>query len=189
MKSRKKLLFIITILSFGLKVSLNEDDSKWENRECQSLFMGQYKCAEPLINDITQSALNCTNKGTVKIPCYPANNVICEKKKFDGKTIGFYKETSCRFVTNYYYQTAVLLSIFLGIFGIDRIYLGYMAIGVIKACTFGFMLVGYLIDILLIITQSLGPSDGSNYIVDYYGQILIPSKLYNNNTFNLTLKL
>ena len=49
------------------------------------------------------------------------------------------------------------------------------------------MLVGYLIDVLLIITQTLKPSDGSNYIVDYYGQLLIPTPSYNNNTFNVTI--
>ncbi len=63
---------------------------------------------------------------------------------------------------------------------------GYIAIGVLKACTFGFMLVGYLVDLLLIITHTLKPSDGSEYIVDFYGQIIFPTQLYNNRTYNLT---
>ena len=177
-------IVILAIISnepkFGLKI---------EERQCSSLLMGQFKCTEPLIDDSTQSAINCSSKGIVKVPCYPATDVVCENRKFDGKTIGFYREVECRYVTRYHYQTAVLLSVFLGIFGADRIYLGYMAVGVVKACTFGFMLVGYLVDIILIVTQSLGPSEGSKYIVDYYGQILYPSKPYNNNTFNLTFEL
>jgi len=64
--------------------------------------------------------------------------------------------------------------------------IGYVAIGVLKTCTFGFMLIGYIWDLVLIISQVLRPSDGSNYIVDYYGQVLYPAPLYNNNTYNLT---
>lgn len=63
---------------------------------------------------------------------------------------------------------------------------GYVAIGVLKACTFGFMLIGYLVDLILIITQRLKPSDGSDYIVDYYGQIFYPTFAYNNQTYNMT---
>lgn len=66
------------------------------------------------------------------------------------------------------------------------IIVGYIAIGVLKTCTFGFMLIGYVWDLVLIITQNLKPNDGSDYIVDYYGQVLYPTPLYNNNTYNLT---
>lgn len=54
-------------------------------------------------------------------------------------------------------------------FGADRFYLGYYAIGLLKFCTFGFMLIGQLLDIILIITQVLRPADGSYYIIDYFG--------------------
>jgi TM2 domain-containing membrane protein YozV len=40
------------------------------------------------------------------------------------------------------FHTAVGLSVFLGFLGIDRFYLGYPAIGLVKLCTFGFLLVG-----------------------------------------------
>lgn len=54
-------------------------------------------------------------------------------------------------------------------FGIDRFYLGYPAIGLAKFCTLGFMFLGQLIDIILIATQVVGPADGSAYIIPYYG--------------------
>ncbi|PNF36033.1 hypothetical protein B7P43_G12757 [Cryptotermes secundus] len=63
----------------------------------------------------------------------------------------------------------MLLSIFLGMFGADRFYLGYPAIGLLKFCTLGFMFLGQLVDIILIATQVVGPADGSHYVIPYYG--------------------
>lgn len=54
-------------------------------------------------------------------------------------------------------------------FGADRFYLGYPAIGLLKLFTVGFMLMGHLVDIILIATQVVGPADGSAYVVPYYG--------------------
>jgi TM2 domain-containing membrane protein YozV len=180
-------IFLIVFVNIIKEIKCNtEQTPKWHSRSCSSLSIGQYKCDKPVINNLTQAAVNCTSQSIVHVPCYPAENIICENKIFDGKSIGFYKQTYCRYVTDYNYQTAVLLSIFLGMFGVDRFYLGYIAFGVIKLCTFGVLFIGYLIDMILIITQTLKPSDNSEYIVDYYGQVLYPSPLYNNNTFNFT---
>lgn len=54
-------------------------------------------------------------------------------------------------------------------FGLDRFYLGYPGIGLLKLCTLGFFFLGQLIDIILIATQVLKPADGSSYIIPYYG--------------------
>lgn len=54
-------------------------------------------------------------------------------------------------------------------FGADRFYLGYPGFGMLKLCTFGFMFLGQLVDILLIATQTIGPADGSAYVIPYYG--------------------
>lgn len=167
-----------------LKISEN---SEWKKRPCSQLQMGQYRCDKPKIDNEKQNAINCTSERKVKVACYPAENVVCDDRTFNGEDIGFYAEIPCRYVTSYHYKVAVLLSIFLGMFGIDRFYLGYISIGLLKFCTFGFMLIGYLIDMILIITQTLGPIDGSEYIVDYYGQVLYPSGVYNNYTVNVSL--
>lgn len=58
----------------------------------------------------------------------------------------------------YHFDTALLLSVFLGMFGIDRFYLGYYGIGLMKFCTLGFMFIGQLIDVVLIATQCVGPA-------------------------------
>lgn len=60
-------------------------------------------------------------------------------------------------------STALILSIVGGFFGIDRFYLGYTRVGVLKLLTFGCCGILYLIDILQIATGKLRPADGSAY--------------------------
>lgn len=54
-------------------------------------------------------------------------------------------------------------------FGADRFYLGYPAIGLLKLSTLGGFFVFQLVDILLIAMQILRPADNSNYIMKYFG--------------------
>jgi TM2 domain-containing membrane protein YozV len=157
-----------------------------KTRSCESLLMGQYKCSSPEIDEKTQQPVNCSINGIAKVPCFPAPNVTCGNYRFNGDEIGFFKNITCKWTQNCNYKTTLLLSVFLGFFGIDRFYLGYAAIGLLKLCTFGFMLFGYVIDLILILTQTLEPADGSAYIVDYYDQIIHSSWSYTNNTFNVT---
>ncbi len=183
------VLFIIIKLVNSVNIHQKEaedSETSWQKRPCSTLLLGQFKCVTPVIDELKQTAQNCQPNSQVKVACYPVLNITCESKRFDGLTIGFYRYETCRYVTSYHYQTAVLLSVFLGIFGADRFYLGYIGVGVLKFCTCGFMLIGYLVDMLLIITQTLKPVDNSNYIVDYYGQVLHASNVYSNETFNFT---
>ena len=57
--------------------------------------------------------------------------------------------------------TAILLSIFTGGLGIDRFYLGYTGLGVVKLLTAGGFGIWALIDLIMICTGSLRPADGS----------------------------
>ncbi|CAH2311181.1 TM2 domain-containing 1 [Pelobates cultripes] len=85
----------------------------------------------------------------------------------------------------YSYKIAVALSLFLGWLGADRFYLGYPALGLLKFCTVGFCGIGSLMDFILISMQIVGPSDGSSYIIDYYGARLVRLSI-NNDTYRKT---
>jgi TM2 domain-containing membrane protein YozV len=49
--------------------------------------------------------------------------------------------------------TALLLSILLGSFGVDRFYMGYIGTGILKLITFGGFGIWWLIDLILIATK------------------------------------
>ncbi|XP_018409350.1 PREDICTED: TM2 domain-containing protein 1 [Nanorana parkeri] len=157
--------------------------------KCDDLRLGQYICLDPEINPVTQEPVKCANL-TAMAPCYPAPNISCKDSAgnvttFSGKEVGFFRAFPCRNVNGYSYKVAVALSLFLGWLGADRFYLGYPALGMLKFCTVGFCGIGSLIDFILIAMQIVGPSDGSSYIIDYYGARLIHLSI-NNETFRET---
>jgi TM2 domain-containing membrane protein YozV len=59
------------------------------------------------------------------------------------------------------FLTALLLSIFLGQLGIDRFYMGYIGLGILKLLTVGGCGIWWLIDLILIATKQLKDSQGN----------------------------
>ena len=59
--------------------------------------------------------------------------------------------------------TAVILSALLGGLGVDRFYLGYTGMGVLKLLTGGCFGILWILDIINIATGKLQPADGSGY--------------------------
>lgn len=64
--------------------------------------------------------------------------------------------------------TALILSVLLGGLGVDRFYLGYTGMGLLKLLTAGCFGVLWILDIIYIATGKLLPADGSAY-TDNFG--------------------
>ncbi|KAG9071911.1 hypothetical protein KI688_006130 [Linnemannia hyalina] len=62
------------------------------------------------------------------------------------------------------YPVAIILSLFLGEFGIDRFYLGYIFTALLKLATVGGFGIWYIIDIVLIILGALPDHNGCRLI-------------------------
>jgi TM2 domain-containing membrane protein YozV len=60
------------------------------------------------------------------------------------------------------FLVALLLSIFVGGLGIDRFYMGYIGLGILKLVTLGGCGIWSLIDIILIATRKLNDADGNS---------------------------
>ncbi|XP_062371597.1 TM2 domain-containing protein 1 [Sardina pilchardus] len=180
--------FLFTIITLSLCGTLQGSRAS-DIDICENLHLGQYLCVDPKINDATQEPESCKDL-VAWVECKPAPNVTCllsngTRFKFSGEEVGFNRSIPCRNVRGYSYKVAVALSLFLGWIGADRFYLGYPALGLLKFCTVGFCGIGSLVDFMLIAMQIVGPSDGSDYIVDYYGARLVHLSI-TNETYRRT---
>ncbi|KAJ0177255.1 hypothetical protein K1T71_007264 [Dendrolimus kikuchii] len=164
------LFFILTKVEASDEVK----GDKTMTIDCSTLRLGQYICPDPTIEQIdpaTQQYRGCVRgkdnpaDGEAEVRCIVADGIICNETN----NSTFWKKLPCKWTNGYSLEIALLLSVFLGMFGLDRFYLGYPGVGLAKLCTLGFMFLGQLLDIILIAAQVVGPSDGSAYVIPYYG--------------------
>ncbi|XP_034830327.1 TM2 domain-containing protein biscotti [Maniola hyperantus] len=172
-----RLIFSLVCLLFFYTEVYASDEAKGDKNvvvDCSALRLGQYICPDPNKNQIdpdTQQFVGCTkgksapSEGEADVLCLAADGIICNQTN----NSTFWRKMPCKWTNGYSLEIALLLSVFLGMFGLDRFYLGYPGIGLAKLCTLGFMFLGQLLDIILIAAQVVGPSDGSAYIIPYYG--------------------
>lgn len=119
--------------------------------------------------------MNATPTWTVRIPGQPENPVDTATLQNWAKSSFIKADTMVTEVsTGYAYQakqipgvfssksyvTALLLSFFFGVFGVDRFYLGHVGVGLGKLFTFGGLGIWALIDFILIATKNIKDGQG-----------------------------
>ncbi|CAJ0598772.1 unnamed protein product [Cylicocyclus nassatus] len=162
-------LFCSFLVMIDSHVGVSKFSTSRSLKQCQSLRSFQYKCEPPAIGVDTQQPVNCNEDDSVTVTCQVASGIAC--RGLQNNTRYFYLKVpnACSYRAHLHHSTALLLSIFFGFLGIDRLYLGYYAIGIIKMFSLGGLFVLWLIDVVLIALQLLQPADGSQYIMNYYG--------------------
>jgi len=172
-------LLVLTIVTLVSDASEEfSDDSEEDVDQCDGeeaidcakvLLTGQYLCLHDDVDPVTQQLRGCqlldTGIGRTTEQCEALEGIVCQGSCNNT----FTRETDCHWTNGYHFDTALLLSVFLGMFGADRFYLGYPAVGLLKFSTLGFFFIGHIIDIILIATQTLEPADGSHYVINYFG--------------------
>ncbi|XP_069138071.1 TM2 domain-containing protein 3-like [Argopecten irradians] len=129
-------------------------------------FSIEYDCK--YCYQVDPSLYTCNSSSTctvVKAPrqtfiakCQVKSEIICLGNR------QFHKSLPCNWTSGYKWSTALLLSVTLGGFGVDRFYLGLWREGIGKLFSFGGLGVWTLVDVILIAIGYVGPSDGSLYI-------------------------
>lgn len=76
--------------------------------------------------------------------------------------------------------TAIILSALVGGLGVDRFYLGYTGMGVLKLLTGGVFGVMWIIDIINIANGKLQPADGSGYSTENFSTNSKPTTTAND---------
>ncbi|CAC5408814.1 TM2 domain-containing protein 3,TM2 domain-containing protein C41D11.9,TM2 domain-containing protein almondex [Mytilus coruscus] len=125
-----------------------------ECKYCYQLDKSNYSC------DTTNASCQVINGQIQKYiaQCTVKHNVLCLGQRT------FLKNLPCNWTSGYKWSTALILSITLGGFGVDRFYLGLWKEGIGKLFSFGGLGVWTLVDVILIAIGYVGPSDGSLYI-------------------------
>lgn len=105
MTTKLTRLIVLFVLSSSLVYVLGE-----HLVDCNSLLMGQFECFEPEIDPETQQPFNCLKNNTVFKNCTVIDGLLCKHNLSPNFTV----PDDCLYTNGYHFETALLLSIFLG---------------------------------------------------------------------------
>uniref|UniRef100_A0A7E4VYW8 TM2 domain-containing protein n=1 Tax=Panagrellus redivivus TaxID=6233 RepID=A0A7E4VYW8_PANRE len=154
-------------------------------KNCNDLKKGQYICETPVIDAVTNKFTTCAEDNSISVKCKTIPGLKCRGK--NDKTGEFIMkiENACRYNTHVKHVGALLLSVFLGVLGIDRFYLGHFTIGLFKLCSCGFFMLLYVADIIFIALKIITPADGSHYVVSHHEPHIASSTFLNETSMLL----
>jgi len=178
-----RLLFIVIALATisvecAVLTAVNKtSDPQQEYRPEGPLVMCKYlpkefiECEEPIDHKGNKTAKHETGYGCVKfggsryeevektnVSCTVLPDIECWGSRTFSKD-----GVPCVKYSGHYFTTTLLYSILLGFLGMDRFCLGQTGTAVGKLLTLGGIGVWWIVDVILLVTNSLQPEDGSNW--------------------------
>lgn len=78
---------------------------------CSRPLMAQYNCSKPKIDEETQQPINCDKNNRAQVICHLYDGFVCDGTL---NVTSFTRDIDCLYTNGYYFETTLLLSIFLG---------------------------------------------------------------------------